>query len=332
MIGFCTSTRYVEHETGRHHPERPDRIRAVAKAVRQAGMIDSPDPFPELRLDFGFTHPQPFTLRELDPSPADPELAALVHTPRHIDYVRRVCAMGGGVLDQGDTPVCAASYEIALLALGSAIRCADAVMTGEVKRAFSAARPPGHHAEPDRPMGFCLFNNIAIAARHIQRSYSIARVAIVDFDVHHGNGTQASFEDDPSVLFISMHQHPSTCYPGTGHHWERGRGAGEGHTVNIAFNPGCDDADYAAAMQQHVLPALDDFAPEVLLISAGFDGHAEDPLAQMELSENAFEQMTRQLVELAGRHCRGRVVSVLEGGYNLRALGRCVVRHLIGLR
>lgn len=180
-------------------------------------------------------------------------------------------------------------------------------------------------------MGFCLFSNIAIAARHLQRNHGVGRVAIVDFDVHHGNGTQACFEDDPSVLFISLHQHPRTCYPGTGYDYERGTGPGEGYTINIPFRPGCDDADYLAAMDERVVPELDKFKPEVLLISAGFDAHREDPLAQMELSESCFEDMTRRLVAVADQHCGGRVVSTLEGGYNLRALGRSVVRHLVGL-
>jgi acetoin utilization deacetylase AcuC-like enzyme len=180
-------------------------------------------------------------------------------------------------------------------------------------------------------MGFCLFCNIAIAARYAQKQYGLEKVAIVDFDVHHGNGTQAAFEDDPSVLFISLHQHPRTCYPGTGHEWETGTGAGEGFTVNIPMEPGSGDEDYLRAFDSRVLPKLDEFRPQLLLVSAGFDAHREDPLANVNLSDACFESMTRLLVAAADTHCAGRVVSVLEGGYNLAALGRSVVRHLIGL-
>jgi len=213
MIGFCTSPRFVEHLTGPHHPERPDRIRAIARAVREAGMINSPDPFPDFRIDLGPLPPAPGKLIELAPIADAAQYLPLVHTPRHIQLVERVCRAGGGVLDLGDTPVGAASYDIALLSLGGVLACCDAVMAGRVRRAFAAGRPPGHHAEPNRPMGFCLFSNVAIAARYLQKQHGIERMAIVDFDVHHGNGTQAAFESDPSVLFISLHQNPRTCYP-----------------------------------------------------------------------------------------------------------------------
>ena len=181
-------------------------------------------------------------------------------------------------------------------------------------------------------MGFCLFNNIAIAARYLQRNYDIHHLAIVDFDVHHGNGTQAVFEDDPSVLFISIHQHPKTCYPGTGLDWETGEGPGRGTTLNIPMDPGSGDAEYIAQFETKVIPKLDHFRPEILLISAGFDAHADDPLAQMDLTEDGFEAITRMLVDAANTHCRGRIISTLEGGYNLVALGRSVVRHLDALR
>ncbi len=332
MIGFCTSPRFVEHRTGPHHPERPDRIRAIHRAVRAAGMIESPDPFPDFILDLGAVDGQEIKLNEIEPRSADQKWLATVHTDQLIHRVRRVCELGGGILDQGDTAVGPNSCEIAMLALGAVLRCCDAVMTGEVSRAFAAARPPGHHAEPDRAMGFCLFSNIAIAARYLQQQHKTERIAIVDFDVHHGNGTQAAFDADPTVLFISLHQHPRTCYPGSGHEWEIGSGPGSGFTMNIPLAPGANDDDYQRAFQERVAPKLDEFRPQVLLISAGFDAHADDPLAQIQLSENCFQWMTEQLVALAIRHCDGRVISTLEGGYNLRALGRSVIRHLIGLR
>ena len=328
---FVFSHRFVEHDTGGAHPERPDRARAVARAVRQAGLLTSPDPFPGYQFDFGSSLAkarQP--LVELEAAPADEQWLRAVHAPAMIDRARRACQRAG-VLDQSDTPTCPASFEIALLSAGSAITACDFVMAAPGRRAFSAGRPPGHHAEVDRSMGFCLFNNVAIAARYLQQKHGVGRVAIVDLDVHHGNGTQDAFEDDASVLFISIHQDPRTLYPGSGHAYETGEGAGRGATLNVPMPPGSGDADYAEAFASKIVPKLDLFRPDVLLISAGFDDHADDPLAHIELSDDGFESMTRTLVEVAERHCGGRIVSVLEGGYHLRALGRSVVRHLIAM-
>jgi acetoin utilization deacetylase AcuC-like enzyme len=332
LAGVCLVTPGPLHDTGPHHPERPDRLRAIHRAVRQSGLIASADPFPNFTSDLGTLPQAPAPAVELtSAAPATRDHLLLVHPPEHIDRIARVCAAGGGVLDQGDTPVSAESFDAALEAAGAVIRCCDAVMSGEVRRAFAAVRPPGHHAEPNRPMGFCLFANVAIAARYLQRHHGVGRMAIVDFDVHHGNGTQACFDDDPSVYFVSLHQHPRTCYPGSGYDWEIGVGAGSGLTLNLPFRPGCDDDDYLAAIEQRVVPELDQFRPEILLISAGFDAHEDDPLAQMRLSESGFARITATLVDVAERHCGGRVVSVLEGGYNLRALARSVVRHVIAL-
>jgi acetoin utilization deacetylase AcuC-like enzyme len=330
MVDFVSSPRFVEHVTGPYHPERPDRIWAIHRAVRQAGLIDSPDPFPEFKLDLAIRRQHAIKLLELEPYAPDPQVLRLVHSEELIRFVQHMCRVSG-VLDQGDTPVTPVSYEIALLSVGSALRAADAVMKGEAKRAFSAARPPGHHAEPNRCMGFCLFNNIAIAARYVQKAYDVQKIAIVDFDVHHGNGTQAAFEDDPSVLFISLHQDPRTCYPGSGHEWEIGTGRGRGFTVNIPFSPGSDDDDYLKVIDARVVPEIDEFGPQLLMLSAGFDAHRDDPLANIAISDDGFELMTRALVAAADHHCRGRVVSILEGGYNLPALGRCVVRHLLAM-
>ncbi len=228
----------MEHPTGPHHPERPDRLRAIAAAVRAAGLVDSPNPFPEFAIDLGPLPQAATKMLELpEPPVAEERWLAEVHTPSHINRVKHICELGGGALDLGDTVVGPQSFEIARRAVGAALSCCDAVMSGRADRAFAAVRPPGHHAEPDRPMGFCLFNNIAIAARYLQRARGIGRIAIVDFDVHHGNGTQAVFEEDDSVLFISLHQHPSTCYPGSGNEWEQGVGVGRGYTLNIPFDP-----------------------------------------------------------------------------------------------
>jgi acetoin utilization deacetylase AcuC-like enzyme len=330
-VAFVSSPRCVEHETGRFHPERPDRIRAIHRAVREAGLIDSADPFPDFKLDLGAMAAGPFKALEVEPTPAEEKWLGLVHPPELVERARRVAEAGGGVLDQGDTPIGAKSFEIALLSLGGVLSACDLVMSGRVRRAFAAGRPPGHHAEPDKSMGFCMFSNIAIGARYLQQKYGVGRIAIVDFDVHHGNGTQAVFENDASVFFVSMHEDPRVCYPGSGYEWEAGVGAGRGFTMNVPFPSGAEDGDYLEAMRSRVRPAVEAFKPEVLMISAGFDAHLDDPLAHVNLSEAAFYEMTRELVAVAEKHCGGRVISVLEGGYHLRALGRSVVRHLIAL-
>jgi acetoin utilization deacetylase AcuC-like enzyme len=333
MIGFVSSPRYVEHDTGPNHPERPDRIRAIHRAVREAGIVSSPDPFGQFELALGKVSGDGVKAIELEPYRADEEWVLTVHTEDHLRYVKRVIAAGGWVLDQGDTRVGESSFEVAMLSLGGVLRACDAVMSAErgIRRAFAAVRPPGHHAEPDRAMGFCLFSNVAIGARYLQRKHGIKRVAIVDFDVHHGNGTQAALEDDPSVYFVSMHETPRTLYPGSGFEWETGVGPGAGYTMNVPMDAGAGDDQYVAALRGKVIPTLVKFEPEVLMISAGFDGHVDDPLAHVELTEQGFERITRELVGLAERNCWGRVISVLEGGYNLRALGRSVVRHLVAL-
>lgn len=330
-IAFISSPRFVEHDTGPSHPERPDRIRAIHRAVRLAGLIESPDPFPEFEIEFG-----PNLARAERPIlELEAELAAeswlnTVHTLPMIHQVKRA-VQHHAVLDQSDTPTCPASYEIALLSLGSALRACDFVLEQPGRRAFSAARPPGHHAEMARSMGFCLFNNAAIAARYLQRQYGLERVAIVDFDVHHGNGTQDCFEDDNTVLYVSIHEDPRVIYPGSGYDYEVGRDIGRGFTLNVSMPPMSDDAAYANAFDSKIIPKLDDFKPQALIISAGFDAHMDDPLAHIELSDDGFDMMTRKLLGVANVYCNGQVVSLLEGGYNLRALGRCVVKHIMAM-
>ena len=326
---FVSSPRFVEHDPGPAHPERPDRVRAVARAVRRAGLVTSPDPFPHFAIDFGpsLAHAT-VPLVEIDVTvPATVEQIAAVHPMAVIERVRRTAA-SAGVLDQSDTPTCPASFEIARLAASAAIAAADFAMTEPRGRAFAAVRPPGHHAEVARPMGFCLFNNVAVAARHLQRAHGVERIAIVDFDVHHGNGTQDVFEADPSVFFASIHEDPRILYPGSGHAYE----TGVGNVLNVPMPANSDDENYARAFDERIVPALDRFRPEVLMISAGFDAHADDPLAHVRLSDDAYEAMTRTLVGVADAHCGGRIVSVMEGGYHLRALGRGVARHLIALQ
>lgn len=328
--GFCTSPRFYDHWTGPHHPERPDRLRAVLCAVREAGLVRSPNPLQALDIDFGLRGLNAPQVLEIEPRVAELEHLLRVHPQRHIDRVK-MRSQTGGLLDSGDTVVGRESYEIALLAVGASLECVDAVMDGRVKRAFAAVRPPGHHAEPNASMGFCLFSNVAIAGRYAQKVHGIKRLAIVDFDVHHGNGTQAVFQADPTVVFTSIHEDPHIMFPGTGFNWEIGAGPGKGMTLNAPQQPGAGDEQYLEAFREKVLPKIDAFGPEMILVSAGFDAHRDDPLADLKLTDDAYVQITRMLVEAADRHCGGRIVSVLEGGYNLRALGRCAALHLLEL-
>jgi acetoin utilization deacetylase AcuC-like enzyme len=332
MVGFVTDPQMSQHDTGPGHPERPSRLWAIAEALRQAGLLTSPNPFASSRIDFGLDRTHRTPLVELEPARAEERWLMTCHPPRHIERIRQICAAGGGLVDQSDTPVSTESYEAAMRSLGCALAACDAVMRGDVRRAFAAIRPPGHHAEPNRAMGFCLFSNAAIVARYIQRAYGLERVAVVDFDVHHGNGTQACLEGDPSVLFISLHQDPRTLYPGTGFAWEIGTGPGRGFTLNIPMDPGSGDDAYCRVMDTRVVPELDEFRPQALVLSAGFDSHISDPLAQMRMTEEGFDLITRSLCALADQHAGGRVISLLEGGYDLRALGRSAVRHVVAMQ
>lgn len=295
---------YRRHDTG-SHPESPERIDALERALESAGMfVDRPVYAPE---------------------PAPLEAITTVHSNALVERVRRTADSGGAWMDP-DTFVSEASYEIALLAAGGAIQAVDRLMAGEVPRAFALVRPPGHHAEPNRAMGFCLFNNVAIAARHAVEHHGLERVAIIDWDVHHGNGTQAIFWDDPSVLFVSLHQYP--FYPGTGARHERGEGRGEDYTINVPLPAGSDDDMYQAAFRDIVEPAVVAFKPQLVMVSAGFDAHQDDPLAQMQVSTAGFGTMARSVCVLAEECCDGKLVLILEGGYNLRALGASVVEVL----
>lgn len=331
-LGFISDPLMVLHETGQRHPERPDRLRAVHRALRLSGLLTSADPFPAFKLEVGELPQASTPMIELPYHPATDDDIQLIHSAEHIRHVKDVCARGEGLLDAGDTPVSGRSEELARCATGAAISAVDAVMKGEVDRCFVAARPPGHHAEPEKAMGFCLYCHMAIAARHAVVRHKLSRVAIVDFDVHHGNGTQACLEADPSKLFISIHQHPQTCYPGTGFEWEIGLAPAKGLVVNVPLPPTAGDKTYTTAFEEKILPKLDAFKPELLLLSAGFDAHKEDPLADMEVTEEGFGHLTEMLVGSAKRHCGGKIVSLLEGGYNLKSLSRSVVRHLLALQ
>jgi acetoin utilization deacetylase AcuC-like enzyme len=299
-IGLVYDDLYLEHIPPQGHPERPDRLRAVVRHLKECRVWDRCVPIP--------------------PTAASSEELRAVHTDAHLEYVRSVCQRGGGQLDEGDTHASRRSFEVALLAAGGVLRGIDAVAERRVANAFCIIRPPGHHAEADRPMGFCLFNNVAVGARYAQRRHGLKKVAILDWDVHHGNGTQHIFEEDSSVLYISLHQYP--FYPGTGARSEKGTGAGEGFTLNIPLPAGTGEDRYLRAYDEEIVPALKAFSPDLLILSAGFDAHRDDPLAQMKLTDASYAAMTHKVHDVAP------VVSVLEGGYDLSALARSVEQHL----
>jgi len=296
-----TDDAFMEHDTGLGHPERSDRLRSVLEALdapRFAG------------------------LRRSSPRDATPEQIERVH---HRDYVERVLAsvpQAGITAIDADTILSPGSGVAALRAAGALVTAVDAVMGGGANRAFCAVRPPGHHAEPDRGMGFCVFNNVAIGAAHALAAHGLERVAIADFDVHHGNGTQAAFYDKPAILFGSSHQMP--LYPGSGSAAE----TGAGNIINMPLPPGGRGAEFRAAWKTYFLPRLEAFHPQLIFISAGFDGHSDDPLANLELDESDYAWITNELAHVAEEACEGRVISALEGGYDLEALARSVAAHV----
>ena len=306
MTAILASPLSARHDTGPGHPERAARIEAIERRLASSGLLGDAE--------------------RVEAPAAEPRWLERVHDPDYVAGVGAAIARGARVLDEGDTRVSADSLRAALAAAGGAVAAVEGVVRGAWKNAFVAVRPPGHHAERGESMGFCLFNNAAVAAAHARAALGIGRVAILDWDVHHGNGTQHLFEEDPTVFFASLHQWP--LYPGTGLARERGRGAGEGTTLNCPQDPGSGDREWLGALEGTVLPAIEAFRPELVIVSAGFDAHARDPLAQTRLSTEAFRAMTESVLELAGRCCGGRVVSLLEGGYDLDALADSVEAHV----
>jgi acetoin utilization deacetylase AcuC-like enzyme len=292
---------FLEHLTPAGHPERPDRLRALHAALDHE--------------DFA-------ALKRVEAPLAAAEAAVSCHPASYVESIRRAIPETGITRIDPDTIASPGSWEAALRGVGAAIAAVDAVAAGEAANAFCAIRPPGHHAEAARAMGFCLFNSAAIAARHAQRLHGMERVAIVDFDVHHGNGTQAIFWSDPSVLYASTHQIP--LFPGTGSLRE----TGAGNIVNAPLAPGDGSEVFKAAFRERVLPAVKDFGPDLILISAGFDAHHRDPLAEINLVEEDFAWATGKLMDLADLSAGGRVVSLLEGGYDLKGLASSAAAHI----
>ena len=292
---------YLEHITPPGHPERPDRLRAIAQVLE---------------------HERFSGLERVEADAADPELVLLAHPREFLDRVSAGIPESGIARIDADTSASPKSWEAALTAIGAANAAVDDVFAGRADNVFVAARPPGHHAERNQAMGFCLFNNAAIAARHAQKAHGAERVAIVDWDVHHGNGTQDIFWDDPSVLYCSTHQMP--LYPGTGAKDE----TGAGNIVNAPLSPGDGSETFKDAFRSRVLTALDEFRPDLIIISAGFDAHHRDPLAEINLTEDDFDWATGELMDRAGQWSSNRLVSLLEGGYDLQGLAYSVALHV----
>lgn len=300
---------YLQHKTGPGHPDRPERLTAMIDRLRQKGLLER--------------------LVAIRPAPAPLEWLTTVHSPRYVERLRKSCEEGAGYMDTRDSPLCKETFEVALNAVGGVLAAADAVMAGEVRNAFCAVRPPGHHALRDQAMGFCYLNNVAIAARYIQKKHGLARVLIVDWDVHHGNGTQAAFDDDPSVFYFSIHQHP--FYPRTGLASDRGVGKAAGTKLNVPLPAGSGDAEYQKAFREQLLPAALAFKPDFVLISCGFDAHEGDLLGGMKVTTRGFGELTRLVKGLAERCCGGRLVSVFEGGYDLDNLASAAEAHVRAL-
>ena len=306
--GLVFDDRYLLHDTGPDHPETSERLKVIFAGIEAAGLLPKLVLIPGRRVEEKWIR--------------------TVHAEGHIRRFEEACACGYAEYGHPDNRMCGESFDTALLAVGGVLQATQMVMEGKLDNAFCAVRPPGHHAEPNRAMGFCYFNNIAVAARYLQMQWGIARVGIVDFDVHHGNGTQAIFDGDPTVFYYSIHEHPTFAYPGTGREFERGSALGIGYTLNTPMLPGQGDQEYQEALERDLVPAFDVFKPEVILVSAGFDAHADDDMSYMNVSTEGFSWIMRLLMELADKYAKGRIISILEGGYCLQRLPELIVNHL----
>jgi acetoin utilization deacetylase AcuC-like enzyme len=306
--GFVTSPEYLSHQTPPGHVESPRRLRTLLKAVEKQGLKSS--------------------LVFLPPYVPDLEFLERIHRAEYLRTFRESVRRGERTFFTRDCSICPASWDAALLAAGGVMAGVDAVLNGTVDNAFCAVRPPGHHAGRDSTMGFCFINNVAVGATYARAVYGVERIFILDWDVHHGNGTQEIFEADPLTYYCSLHEHPTFCFPGTGRRMERGTGAGSGFTLNLPLKPFAGDEELIETFEREVVPEIDRFRPGLIMVSAGFDGHDRDPIADLRLTEKSFEYMTRRVCELADQHCGGRIVSVLEGGYEGSSFASSVVIHL----
>jgi acetoin utilization deacetylase AcuC-like enzyme len=300
-LGYLLDDRFLLHNPGQQHPESPQRLIALRQTITALPSIDQ----------WQKVQPREATLDELQ----------LIHTSAHIERIRQAAQRAPCSLDL-DTSISSESYDVAILAAGGVLQCIDSLCRGELRRIFAFVRPPGHHAGPESAEGFCLFNNVALAAAYARSKHKIERVAIVDMDVHHGNGTQACFYGDPNILYISTHQHP--FYPGSGHYNELGEGEGRGYTLNLPLRKGTDDSSFVPIYSKIIPRVLDQYAPQLILVSAGFDGHYNDPLGELSLTPAGYASAAASLMLAAERLCNGRICFILEGGYHMQALQECV--------
>ena len=309
--GFLYDDIYLQHKTPDGFPESPQRLSAIVKQLNQEKLMPK--------------------LAKLNYSPDGLKWLPGIHSQQYIDRVKRKCRDHAAFMDSNDVPISPRSYEVAVAAVGAPLAAIDAVMENKIKNAFCAIRPPGHHALKNRAMGFCIFNNIAVAARYFQKKYQIKddkvpKVLIIDWDVHHGNGTQNAFYGDPTVFYFSIHQYP--FYPGTGSKDEHGTGPGLGHTLNVPCPAGTEDHEYIKIFQEILTPAALTFNPDFVLISSGFDAHRNDSIGGMKVTTDGFARLTRIVKNLAKQCCQDRLVSILEGGYNLDYLAESVAVHV----
>ena len=302
--GYASDPFYLRHET-EPHPENPGRLTAIQNRLESSEFYNN--------------------LIPIQPRKATAEEIGMVHDSGYVASVKQSCADGVRNLD-ADTVISSDSYDAALLSAGAGISAIDQLIDGNIHNAFCAVRPPGHHAEQDHAMGFCLFNNVAIAARYAQKTKGLNKIFIFDWDVHHGNGSQHSFYSDPSIYYSSMHQYP--FYPGTGAGEETGTGDGLGTTLNLPMDAYSDDDDYLSAIENKLIPEIQHYKPDLIIISAGFDAHQNDPLAQIQLTTECFGKMTELLMGIARDVCDGRLLSMLEGGYDYDALSDSVQLHM----
>ncbi len=306
VVGYCTDPIYHKHLAGIPHVEQPARLVAIDKKLKESGLSEK--------------------VTKIKAAAADTARIEAAHDKKYVAKAAAEIKEGRRQLSTGDTIVSKDSLDAALWAAGGAMAAVDAVMAGTVKSAFCAVRPPGHHATPNRGMGFCIFNNIAVAARYIQQKHELKNVLIVDWDVHHGNGTQDIFYSDPSVLFFSTHQHP--LYPGTGPATDIGAGRGAGYTINCPMPAGTGDKEIIVAFEKKLLPEAKKFKPDFVLISAGFDSRVGDPLGGFKVTDDGFVRLTKMVMDIANESASGRIVSLLEGGYNLEGLAAAVAAHI----
>ncbi len=310
--GLVHSREYLAHEVRSGHRESPRRLAAVMRGIYRDELHQS--------------------LVLVEPYIPEMEYIHRVHEGGYVETFRRSVEAGDRTFSTRDCSICGATYRVALLAAGGVMAGIDAVMNRRVENAFCAVRPPGHHAGRRSAMGFCFINNVAVGAAYARAAYGVGRIFVLDWDAHHGNGTQVIFEDDPTVFYCSLHEHPSFCFPGTGRRMETGAGKGEGYTLNLPLEPRTGDRELVEIFDGEVVPAIERFRPELILVSAGFDGHHADAIAELELTDASYVHMTRRLCDLAQEICEGRIVSVLEGGYNLASLPSSVVAHLRALQ